>query len=55
VSKIYNNFFYTVLLEKNTGLSNISFASETGLLTIKGNNQGVSFQIKILNISKILN
>jgi len=54
-SKIYDDFFYTVLLEKNTGLSNISFASETGILTIKGNNQGVSFQIKKLNINKILN
>lgn len=54
-SKIYNDFFYTVLLEKNTGLSNISFASETGILTINGNNHGVSFQIKKLNISKILN
>lgn len=54
-SKIYNDFFYTVLLEKNTGLSNISFASETGILTIKGNNQGVSFLIKKLNINNILN
>lgn len=53
-SKIYNDFFYTVLLEKNTGPSNISFASETGVLTIKGNNQGVYYQIKKLNISKIL-
>ncbi len=55
VSKIYNNFFYAVLLEKNTGLSNISFASEEGILTIKGNNPGVSFEIKKLNINKILN
>lgn len=54
-SKIYNNFFYTVLLEKNTGLSNISFASEEGILTIKGNNPGVSFEIKKLNINKVLN
>jgi len=55
VSKIYNNFFYAVLLEKNTGLSNISFASEEGILTIKGKNPGVSFEIKKININKFLN
>jgi hypothetical protein len=54
-TKIYNNFFYTVLLEKNTGLSILNFASDTGILTIKGANSGVSYEIKKININKILN
>ena len=54
-TKIYTNFFYTVLLETNTGLSILNFASETGILTIKGANSGVSYEIKKININKILN
>jgi len=54
-TKIYDNFFYTVLLEKNMGLSILNFASETGILTIKGANSGVSYEIKKININKILN
>ena len=54
VAKIYSDFFYTVLLEKNTGLSNLNFSSETGILTITGANSGVSYEIKKININKIL-
>lgn len=54
MSKIFNQFFYTVLMEKNTGNSNLSFASEDGILSVTGNNSGtpVSLEIKILNINR---
>lgn len=54
MSKIFNQFFYTVLIEKNTGNSNLSFASENGILSVTGNNSGtpVSLEIKILNINR---
>jgi hypothetical protein len=54
VSKMYDNFFYSVLLEKNTGNSNLSLLTETGVLT-KTNTSGipVAFEIKIISINKI--
>jgi len=55
VTKIYDDFFYTVLLEKNTGSSNINFASYGGILTIQSANSGVSYEIKKINVNKILN
>ena len=53
MTKIFNNFFYTVLIEKNIGYSELSFASETGILSVIGNSSNdVSLEIKILNINK---
>lgn len=54
-AKVYGDFFYTVLLEKNTGSSILNFASETGILTIQSANSGVSYEIKKININKSLN
>jgi hypothetical protein len=53
MTKIFNNFFYTVLIEKNTGYSELSFDSETGILRVIGDSSNdVSLEIKILNITK---
>jgi len=53
MTKIFNNFFYTVLIEKNTGYSELSFSSETGILSVIGDSSSdVSLEIKILNITK---
>lgn len=54
-TKVYDDFFYTVLLEKNTGSSILNFASETGILIIQSANSGVSYEIKKININKSLN
>ena len=53
MTKIFNNFFYTVLIEKNIGYSELSFDSETGILRVMGDSSSnVSLEIKILNITK---
>lgn len=53
MTKIFNNFFYTVLTEKNIGYSELSFDSDTGILRVIGDNSSdVSLEIKILNITK---
>lgn len=54
MTKIFNEYFYTVLTEKNIGDCNLSLASESGNLTVTGNNSGtpVQLEIKILNINK---
>lgn len=53
VSKIYDNFFYSVLIEKSIGNANLSILTETGVLT-KTNTSGmpVAFEIKIISINK---
>jgi hypothetical protein len=53
-TKIFDDFFYTVLLEKSTGLSILNFASETGILKIQSANSGVSYEIKKININRSL-
>ena len=54
MTKIFDIFFYTVFIEKNIGNCNLSLATETGNLTVTGNNSGTSVQleIKILNLNK---
>jgi len=54
MTKIFDNFFYTILIEKNMGVSNLSFATESGTLTVTGNNSAtpVNLEIKILNINR---
>lgn len=54
MTKIFNNFFYTILIEKNTGASNLSFATESGTLTVTGNDSAtpVNLEIKILNMNR---
>jgi hypothetical protein len=53
MTKIFDNFFYTILIEKNIGHSELSFSSETGILSVIGDSsRDVSLEIKILNITK---
>lgn len=54
MTKIFNEYFYTVLIEKNIGDCNLSLATESGDLTVTGNKSGtlVQLEIKILNINK---